>query len=51
MPVWSQIVLIVVYTVLLYTFAFVRGYKACYGEYEELIELFEGDEEEEPHGF
>jgi len=33
--------------VVLYTVAFTRGYKACYGEYEELIELFEGDDGEE----
>ena len=47
MTLWLQILILVVYTVVLYTVAFTRGYKACYGEYEELIELFEGDDGEE----
>ena len=45
MPLFLEIVLGIVYTVILYWWAFRHGYRACYLEYEDLIELFDGDED------
>ena len=47
MNLWLQILILAAYTVVLYTVAFTRGYRACYWEYEDVIELFGGDDDGE----
>ena len=44
MPLWLEIVLGIVYTVILYWWAFRHGYRMCYFKYEDLIELFEDED-------
>jgi len=44
---WLQILCLIIYTVLLYWYAYKHGWGACYWKYEEVIELFEGDDGEE----